>query len=493
MEDKNMKKFLSVLLVLCMVASLCVMLTSCPDRLTEKEAKKNTDEVVTDAITKASKNFFTDDLNLEKLTAKASNGGMFTISVESKTLLGELGIDKISETVYMDSNKGRTVADTLIKMNGEDLTARIFLEKNAFMLNSEALLGSGKTLAVNFDTFEKNFKDSALAEMFGLNFDEGATDEGATNESGTGMSVMFQTIFSSFKSISDPGATEKFIKDLNSKLNETVTSEGKKDDQQIIVSYTVNNEVIQYIIDEYVGEMSNFLTDATAPGSDMNLDISELVDINLTVKLFINSKSQNLTKMTLNGTIIDKEGSETVNVTSTTLFSKNEISFDFKMDNSEDEEITAKFKLTKEEKDGKIVYALTLSGGMDEVSVNLLNASLTYTKKTGEFEIAGDIYNDGDDRLKASVKGVATSTKKDAKIEISSVSVADVTVDLKIVLEIKTEAQIPAAPTNAKDITAMSAEDWMELMQEVSQSKLGSLIGGMNKEEPMPDGEDYWE
>ena len=144
-----MKKILSFILVACMILSSSVLLTSCNSGVKLKDIEENSVEVLSNVYENTGKKFYGEGLPLGEILTKASKGGSISILFESDTLMGD--ITSISETLYMNGDKKEFVSDTVVKYGEENLSGRIFVDKNGLILNSQAILGSDKSLALKLE------------------------------------------------------------------------------------------------------------------------------------------------------------------------------------------------------------------------------------------------------------------------------------------------------------------------------------------------------
>ena len=116
-----MKKILSLLLVLCMIATSCVLFSSCA-KVSTKDVEKDPQATLSEAIQNTSASFFTDEANANKVINEALKSGSISVLFESPDLLGGM-ITKISETIYLDGTNQKFVSDTNVTMNSSSKSA----------------------------------------------------------------------------------------------------------------------------------------------------------------------------------------------------------------------------------------------------------------------------------------------------------------------------------------------------------------------------------
>lgn len=469
-----MKKILSLVLVLCMLAASCVFLASC-SKVSAKKVEADPQATLSEAIQNTSNNFFTDDANAGKVLNDALKSGAFTVSFESADLMGG-DLTKISETIYVDSENQKYVSDTNVTYGGEDLSARIFLDKNGLMLNSEAILGSNKTLAVNLATFADKFDESALVELFGLDEETVGTVNEVVATLKTALEKSAQTNEESAKALAN-----EYLALLKQNIAEEKleNADGKKV-KHVVVTYTLNNETVKAFAEKAMAQMDlgdELNTEAKASLDEMIKEMNETVAIDLSVKLYINTKTNAVTKIAVSGTVTDKEDNTAATVAGEIAFSDTEIKLTANVSGIEDP-ITAEVKLTKEEADGTVTYKLTVNGSSGSVSVNVLNASYSYTKSSGAIVLSADIINEDNKRTSATLNGKLTVTSDEASLEFTSLKLDEETLNFKLLISAKKVSEIPATPTDAKDIVTMTQGEWVDVMNEFQNSKLGKMIFG---------------
>lgn len=466
-----MKKILSLVLVIAMLATSCLFFASC-SKVSTKKLEKDPQAVLSEALENTSNSFFSDNSDAGKVLDAAMKKGAFTITFESADLMGD--VTKISETLYVNDETAKVVSDTAVTYDGKDLNARIFMDQNGVMFNSQSVLGSNKTLAVNYATFADQLQTSALAEMMQL-------DE-ATAAS---LKSSFNTIKTALANAAtvDEEAAEKLANEYLAILNQAIAEEKLENAEGksvkcVTASYTLNNQTLKAYMDKaaaqagIAGEMKTTYDEGFAA-------INEMVDINLSAKLYINKKNNEIIKITFGGTVLDKEESTTVTVAADVALSETEIKTTLSVTGGETP-MSAELKLTKEEAKDAVTYKLAVTVSEGSVAVNYLNASYTHNEKTGAIVLSADVYEDENTRTSVQLDGKLTVTDTEATLEFTSLKMGDVTVSFKLVLSAKKDVEMPAAPADAKDIVTMTKGEWVDVVEELQQSTLGQLIFGAN-------------
>lgn len=465
-----MKKILSLLLVLCMIITSCVLFSSCA-KVSTKDVEKDPQATLSEAIQNTSASFFTDETNANKVIDEALKSGSISVLFESPDLLGGL-ITKIGETIYFDGTNQKYVSDTNVTMNGEDMNARIFLDKNGVILNSSAVLGSDKSYALNFATLIDQLDESVLAQMAGLN-----------EEALKSVTDAVTMIKDSFDQAAEENTEEskKLINDYLALLSQTVAQEklenaDGKNEKYVVATYVLNNTTVKAIAEKAIADTDLDETAKTEAKADIEETLAN-VTLDLSVKLYIHQKENQVSKVTVSGTVLDKETNETATVSAEITFSATEIKLTASVTGVE-EPMSATVKLTKEDSKESVTYKISVDGSQGSVSVNLFNAAYTYTKADGAIVLSADVYSEEGERSKFELTGKVTVTDTEASLEFNSLKMDDVTVTFKLVISAKKGGEIPATPTDAKDIVTMTQADWMTFMTEFQNSKVGKLIFG---------------
>jgi len=479
-----MKRTLSLLLIICMLASACFLFTACGSKVSEKDLQKNPQSVLNDAMQNAGDEFFTDDAKMDEVIEKAMKKGSISIVFESADLMGGQ-ITKIAETIYMNGKDKKFVSDTSVVMGGEELAARIFLDKNGLALNSEAVLGSNKTLALNFASFVEKFETSELAGMLEL---DAETMAQITSIAGTVKTELEKSLGE------DNKEAEALANELYKLLGQATASEKNDGSDCVVAIYTITNENLGKVLKKLVDDLDEE-TKAQALESidEMLEEMNDAATINLTAKIYIGKKSNKVEKISLSGTVAVTEESynwdngvptsttttTTANVAADVTFSENEIAVNVSITGEDVETISASLKLTKEEADGKVTYKAKIDVAEGSVQINLVNVAYAFEKSTGNFTLSADIYN-GEDEARQSfeIAGKITVNKNDATIEINSLKMNSLTVTFKLTISFAALDEIPAVPSDAKDVVTMTEADWTEVMGEFQNSTLGQRIFG---------------
>ena len=466
-----MKKILSVILVLSMLLASTVLLTSC-GKITVKDIEKDAYTTISAAMQNTSDSFFEASPKIERVIEDALKCGAFNITFESDDInVGSAKISKISETIYVDSKKEKFVSDTLVNLNGKDLSALLFVDKEGVQLQSESILGSNKALSLNLESLKNKLKDSSLADSLGL------TD--ADIEQVLEIVEALETALEQDKK-ENLEKIRDFYNDIYEICKQTVTEEKVEKDQYLVVTYTIDNQVFKAILNKYVEYASEYspeeiTAEAKAELDDMLATLDEELEISLSVKLFINAKENVIDKFTLNATLKNKPTNETIELKAEATFSDSQIklSADVKVPSSE--KMSATLTLNKEKTKEATTFTLSAKVTTGSVEIDILNASYSQAKD-GSITLKADVYNGLYDRAKLEIKGKLQVEKKEMKLEFTSLTANEETYNFKASFSAKALSSIPKAPDNAKDVVTLTEDEIIALIEGIEDSELAKII-----------------
>ena len=524
-----MKKLLALLLVLSMVLVCSVALVSCNqpkdddddeqnDAAKEEENKKvvtaaDFDEDATKALGIALSNamaqFFGDGAKAEKVLESALNGGSAQITFESDSLLGD--VTKISETLYMNANDKKAVSDTVVTYDGEDYSGRVFVTEKGLMFNSASVLGSDKTLALNVDTFFDSFASSAAAEyVFGGEVPEDLDE-----------------ILAEVKSIYDALLQEsenneefsKKFQQIHVDFEMDVTEEG----DNIVVSYTFSNKTIQKaaydIVDIAFDEMENnaalqavlyeviaisgasideMRDELTAELDDVFADMDESVKINLASKVTIAKETSAIVAAELTGDCSNPKAEAGDEITKFDVdlqlaFGAEEIAIklDVVTDNVDETALGGELKVAKTDAKDTLTYDATVTAyyvedGVEELNDEVLSATFTYDKASGDFELSAQAGVE-DETVTFGLTGNYKVDEKTISLAINSVTANAYSVNFDLNIVVKAKDAMPETPGNALDVVALNKAQIEEIEAEIENSPLLKLIDKIESSRPTPD------
>ena len=472
-----MKRIFSLLLVVCMLITSCIAFTAC-SKVSEKDVEKDPQAVLQEAIGNSGTAFFEDDNNkqLGDIITKALENGSLSLVIESNMLKDEIGVGKITETLYMNTKDQRAVSDTVVNYDGEDLSARIFLDKNGVMLNSESILGNTNTYALYPANIADKFATSGIATMLGLTPD--TMPEEFTSILGS-VKGSWEASFANM----DPEKAAETANALLAVLKQTTetkkveNAEGKEV-KCVVISYEITNQTIKDFVNKYL-ELSKMTDQSVKDAANETLaELDAMGKLEGSLRIDINQKTNSVEGIFLNIEFRDREDDSILTTYHINArFGEKEISFksrmregDFWLDNT--------IKLTKTVADDAVTYKMTATT-TDSEDLNETPFTATYVQKNdGNFTLNATVTEDEDEKSEFAINGKLTVNKNDATIAITSIKSGDITVEINASLTFKAEAEIPAAPSNAKDVMELTETEIQTIVADFQNSKLGKLIFG---------------
>ena len=546
-----MKKFLSALLALSMVLSACFLIASCSPAANDgndgnndkdnknpvvgtevslDEIKNNTTLALATVMNNTINQFFGAPDTSDQVLVSAIDGGSIQFLFESD-LLGDLS--KISETVYMNGKDTKFVSDTVLTYAGEDLAARIFVDKNGFMLNSPTVLGSDKTLALNIESFFDNFSSSVLAEVL------------LGGETPAEYEEMFAQIKDMLKNFSfptielDPSVVEK-VQELYAAVKMTVTEEKVDGVDCIVVTYTIDNETIKELVNKLIdllveegkkmmSSMMSSLGDYLPVSPDEMIDqalaglgagledafvaMDATLDIDISIKLNINKATFSYDSIVIDGTVANPQAEEGDSLDNTGVvtgfdivgkasFGSDKISFtgDILIEGKEDNALGCDIVLNKEEKNNEVNYDLTVGASLKDrgellFDGDLIHATFNYNRENGNFVYSAEVCTDfdGGESFIFILEGKYIATNESVTFEINGVTIDSISVRFRFAVIINAKADMPEFPADAMDVVELTEGEILDIMNEIQSSPLVEFINSMMPEEDYTEPEYDWE
>ncbi len=508
-----MKRFLSLFVTLAMLLSFGLTLTACKDGGKTDETQPETlgdpvkdPTVVSNVYANTMTAFVGDDAAaavLQKALLKGSIGITFATEMEDGSPI------RLEETIYTDTAGGRFVSETLLSMMGESMTATIWGDRTGVTVGSEALFGNKNSYTVNLDTLLSGLRDSDLAKLLEIPAEE--------------MDEVLDLIkqFKDSLSPAAPGSEVSEALELYDRLyalcnptteQKVVTAEDGTETEYLIVTYTINNESVKGLLDiiadsaiDLVGDMA---TAEDADGLKASMDeIKEELDaganISIVEKVYILTEKQVVEKTEVTFDLtpvvtpvplasdgdVDAVEFAAVSGTMNTAFSADKIALELEI-SSEGETIKASATVDKKVEGDTTTYTAALSGGTKNVTMDVLNITLSYNKATGDLTLDGDIMADETARIDFGAKATYKVTETEIAFTLLSLTADGETIsfsdkDNELSITVKALTEIPTAPADAKDIVTMTEEELTELLTAITESPIAQLFGSMvEPEEP---------
>ncbi len=440
-----MKKIISILLVMVMLFTGCVMFSSC-SAVNENDLKNDPYTTLNTALQNTSIRFFAEDAKTNKVVQKVEEGkGKITLSFES----AELEIPKSEVAIYSDSKAQQVIANFSTNIDGTALGADMYINKDMLALASSSILGTDDAFAVYFATFANDLKDSFLSQMLGLDAED--------------ISEIVKNFNDAFE---QADLTEEELKNDFKEICEALKMSVATEDGDIVSTYVINNETLRAVLsgDNYISDM---ITDA-------DLDDLDEVTFNVTAKIYIAPKEGFVKEIKLDGSFSDEE--ERASISASLKFEADKIALH--IDGSADgDAFSADIVLSKNVTADQTSYNLIITGGTNNVTAKILDATYTITK-AGDITFTVDIIEDENNTIRAGFKGKYEVTDSKISFSVTELSLKEDTYKFNLTVSIEAVSEIPAFPSDAKDIAKMTQADWTALFENISKGPLGFIMGG---------------
>ncbi len=476
-----MKKILSVFLTVCLVFACCVLFASCSS-VTEKDVLADPYSVINEATENTLSAFFTDEAGISKAIIGMLPKGALSVSFESDNVEGQPL--SINEKIYYDITQKSYVFDTAFSYDETDLSFRVFTDEDNFAFNGKDILGSDKTILFNFDTFIEKFADCDFVDLFGL--DKTDVDEIIDSVKTAKESV----------DIEEDDALE-LNKAIYSILLHSVTSEktvngNEKTVNCIVAEFKIDNEKIDKIFEEIEKYSENdesgdeaeengnadIWADANNDIVDAWNDIKEDADIQFSVKVYLNKRTNEFVKIVLDGTVTEEDVEETPAVMSgEALFGETEITFDFTLQTDE-EPLYVYSKLAKEVTSEVCKYSFDVDANFEGRDLDAVYVLCDYNKTSGDITLSAEVYEDEETTNTAVLEGNLSVSDEKISFIFDTLKINDDENKFKFELSVSALDSIPAIPEDAVDFVDITASGWTDILNELQNSRFGKLLFG---------------
>lgn len=456
-----MKKILSLVLVLSMLLAMAFTFTACDD-LSVDDVKNDPIDALSTAGEKAFGAFFSDDYGMDDIVSDAAKEGSIDIYFAQEALLGKG--NSIAATLYAGEKQALNLT---AKMEGETYAGDIFMDDKGVIVSIPSLIGD-TAVGVFYETFEKNFKGSVMAQM--MDIDTQTAD------------ILMQAIKTAKESyeaslLEASEQLEKAKEDVNAFLalmNPTYTEGAANSEPCAVITYSLTNKTFRDIVTKALesipeGDMKDQIV------SELNFDaIDEMMTINGTIKVNLALSDARLVDFTIDLALTEKESNDTVAFTAGLTFTESEITLSGES-TADDENIAFNVSLKKTSENNLTIYALNASAtedGKTESYDNILTYSYDHATKTFTLKVDAD-------GSALSLKGNVITSKNSATIALTQIKADSVILELDLKITFNAKATAPQAPVSAKDIVTMTEADWEALGTAIENSPLFELLGSL--------------
>ncbi len=510
-----MKKLLSLLLVLCMLFTGCILFASCGndgndgDDNTESTDDGNVDVgdmtdnaagVIANGTSKSFANFF-DIAGIGETADKAMQNGSVTFAIDG--LFAALGlsdeIPALSATQYVDTETHKLAYEFVIDNN---MKMTLWADKNGVTISgNEALLGSNKSFKLDIANLKNDLQNSEFAAML-----EDMPEMLAKLEET--LMTLWATVFDATETtVPNNEAIVAWTKNVIGKFNPVVTEETVNGTEVVTLTYTFSNETIAAAWKESINgcpediwtSLVDMFKDAIPDAADLDLtketvlaqmdgmiaQMNEAVEIDLTVSVSVAKEGGALVATVAKGKVAPKAIGGEANVDLSVALSESEITLSVTVDVKVGEE-TAKavgtLALTKTEKDGKNIISIDADatykqGSMEMKLEDVLQGEISYEKNTGNYAVSATI-NAGDiTGINVKLEGTAKVQDGKATVTVDKVGYMNISLtDLGLSVVFDSNANVPAIPADAQNLLSMTMEQLMELAEELEAAPVIDVL-----------------
>lgn len=468
-----MKRLLSLVLALTVLASALLCFTSC-DELSIADVTDDPLSALTKAEENAMDRFFDDDYGIGKIAEQATEKGSVAL-----TFGGEIpgyGIHDIAATLYTDTDGKRAALSLTLSENDSTYAVNLFQDENGSILDSESLLGVHGPIAILYDTFEEKFPSSALSQLV----------SGGETPDPEALNAFKQQI----EAMKTQGITElleraeeneKTLREIISLMNMTAAETTLNGEDCAELTFTLDNAVLRAVL-------LKLLDLANLPEAEKNTLLEELdfdaldetLTLNMTLKVYVTLKDAYLVKESVLISLTQKEGKkEEITLSLNALFGENAISLEGSAESSDgDSGESFSIALNKSREDAVTKYTLTAATGN---SAPETLATYTYDSEARTFKLTFDVED-----TTLTVKGEITLTKTTASLTITEIGSGGVFLKPELSLTFDADADFPATPENTRDAVELTESEWKNLISYVEQSPLVKLIETLTTS-PLPE------
>ena len=472
--------------------------------LTPSDVEKDPVGAITSASANVMQDFLLDSANVSEIIRAAMEDGEVSLSFVSADLFSTIGLEGVEAITLTQRNDADRSSLNLLIAGGEDFGLVSFLrDGDRIGVSGELLFGTPDDVCYVLDlpslADSEALMSGSLPALFGWQSEEELAN-------GTLGMAMISTIVMMLEDQDWASLETSALAALTPTVGSgEIDGIGDESVSCVTVTYTLDIEAIQTVIAELLGGMElsdafraqiaaisgKTLTDdeikATLASGIIGLLEQSGVSVSPTsYTYYLSAESGELVAVQTTVTETDPEYGYSYTSETTVLYAASGMlctQMETYTNGLESDIYGSRFSIASG-------YAMT------DVEMYYMTAESYYD---GEFVtdwVATLTCSDGIIQLVAGkgdvtvqLDGRVTSTEDSAEILFTSLSIfnfpvaSDTTTDLELELELKlsfkTEADAYAIPDDAKDLVTMSPEDWTALMEGVSNSVIGGLLGSM--------------
>lgn len=472
-----MKKLLSLVLILSMILSLGLVLVSCGD---DEGSEPTKEEIIAAAPDKTAEAFLNNPTLISALGILSEANGIELDLECNESLLGGLTGITLSAVTSGNATSGLVSFELL----GNEYSAEIFNSGKSYAIQCASLFGSDIALLIDLGTILDTLPESALGQMMGFSEIDTTTLETLKNMLSSAEGFDYATILSEISAIVTKAVADKTITVNGAEVN------------CISVSYTITNTEIEALMDLIFSKLP---LDAISGGADASASISSIKDelaklnISLTTETLISYETGLLVETNGSFSIVSEQIPEAnISATTKTVYGDAEITTTTSIE-ANGQTTTLVSSVKRSENNGKTVIESTTDLTYGDVTATLIHYSLTIDGE-GNFSLSlnegiSAIITNSSSSMDAEIgiSGRIIVSDNTLSVNVTSLSYEQFSVALDLSITLTKGAVVKQIPSNAKDITTLTAEEIQALMTAVQTSPLVRLFASMFPGNDSPD------
>ena len=463
-----MKKFLSLFLVLAMLAASLTLFASCDDSISLDDVQEDPYTTLMKAYRNTMLNFFFDDDEAKDILKDASTKGSFALNITEGDVFHN---GSYSSTFFADAENGIYSTSTTVKDDDDTEKSVMYMTPDYLIFDSEEIYD--KPIKISTKNLSKDFKNSNIAKVMKS---EGASDDDIS-EIVDVLAELEKQLAKSYAESTDD-ADEYFTIFMEEIAEAEITIDNETYDcVKVPFELTKKNaeELINKIFEKFDLPEEE---DAKEEAEDAIEYLFSYDKTALSMTAYIDTDTNSFVQVDIDAEFsffasFDENGNKTPDVNTiegTIKFGATRMILEgsYKAGGAT---YSLNGEIVKTVKDSVTNFAYSLSMGFDypngeNGSTKLISGNVAYNAETGKVDLKATIYGEGDFTLDATFK-VVDGAVKFTFDEFTSVEEGeDDVLKLNVTLIINAEAEAPAEPSGAVDLFKLSEKELDELLEE---------------------------
>ncbi len=440
-----------------------------PD-LTEETAKQDPHAVLTRALQNTFGLYFSNSAQLGKIAAESFQHGSVSVVLNSDTLLGD--ISEIGCTLYANGFDREYAAEMQVTLNDQTVSALAFLNANGLYVNGEDVLGSEKTVGIDFSRMKEFFPDSEFADLL-------------SEWNSEAVALISDFVLDFDKQYRDLLDSDKETKDLilktvgtacNREISIPTDVDGGLDETCLSFSYTIDSASILASIHLLMDEFDIHTSELTALLQKAETLFSQF-EPQIVVTLILNRETYTFQTYSASVEIADLTTDQRLHIDEMIQFSEDLIDANFSFEDG-NMRYSLHAPLTISDENGILSYRLQITVGRNNLEIQLLDAVYSYAQASRTVLLSTEISTGVNTRISGSLVGTVSSSEEEAVLSFHSFRFNGRDLPVSVKVSFFKDAAVPSVPDDPADLTTMTKADLDEIIKEFKSSVLGTLIFG---------------